>query len=248
MHRAVLITDANTRLGAHLARGLAKDGWHICIHYNHSDSEAEILAGDISRAGGSASIVKANVSADEDVKWLVENCRRDLHALINSPSTFRTERAQDFTTEMQSFHRALNLDALTRIAADFAEQAETGASIINMTDQPAVKSNALILGNSYATEGIDLATKSMARRFAPKVRVNSIDIGPMTENTPKARGKVDVKAQATSSGEGCTQEGILQSVRYLLSAKAVTGQMICLDGGQGSGRLRPDVAIGARYE
>jgi len=80
--KAVLITGAGARVGAHLARGLASDGWHICIHYNRSESKAKGLADAITKAGGSASIVKANLSVPQEVNTLIELSGRRLDALI----------------------------------------------------------------------------------------------------------------------------------------------------------------------
>jgi len=104
--KAVLITGAGARVGAYLARGLAADGWHICIHYNRSASKAESLAAEIGAAGGAASVVKANLSVPQEVNTLIERCGRPLQALINNASTFQPDTAEDFTTAYWDFHRA----------------------------------------------------------------------------------------------------------------------------------------------
>lgn len=244
MRKAVLITGAGARVGAYLARGLASDGWHVCIHYNRSEIKAQDLVESISGAGGSASIVKANLSVPQDVNTLIKRCNRPLSALINNASTFQPDAAEDFTTATWDYHRAVNLDAPLRLSADFAAQAGTGGSIINMIDQRVLKPNPQFFTYSIAKAGLFWATKTMAQSFAPLVRVNGIGPGPTLENTEQAEGEFSAEAKATLLGEGSPPETILHGVRYLLGAKAVTGQMIAVDGGQHLVWQTPDLAFG----
>ena len=244
MRKSVLITGAGARVGAYLARGLAKDGWHICIHYLRTEAGAQSLADEIADAGGSASIVKANLSVPQEVNTLVERCGRPLQALINNASTFSPDSAEDFTTATWDYHRAVNLDAPLRLSADFAAQAEAGGCIINMIDQRVLKPNPQFFTYSLAKAGLYWATKTMAQSFAPSVRVNGIGPGPTLENTQQDEGEFSAEAKATLLGEGSPPETLLQAVRYLLEAKAVTGQMIAVDGGQHLAWQTPDLAFG----
>jgi len=244
VRKSVLITGAGARVGAYLARGLAKDGWHICIHYLRTEAGAQSLADEIADAGGSASIVKANLSVPQEVNTLVERCGRPLQALINNASTFSPDSAEDFTTATWDYHRAVNLDAPLRLSADFAAQAEAGGCIINMIDQRVLKPNPQFFTYSLAKAGLYWATKTMAQSFAPSVRVNGIGPGPTLENTQQDEGEFSAEAKATLLGEGSPPETLLQAVRYLLEAKAVTGQMIAVDGGQHLAWQTPDLAFG----
>ena len=242
--KAVLITGAGTRVGAHIARGLAADGWHACIHYNRSAGKAQTLVDDIIGQGGSASTVGGNLSVPQDVNTLIERCDRPLQALINNASTFSPDTAQDFTTSLWDYHRAVNLDAPLRLSADFAAQAQTGGAIINMIDQRVLKPNPQFFTYSLAKAGLFWATKTMAQSFAPNIRVNGIGPGPTLENTEQAEGEFTAEAKATLLGKGSPPDTILHGVRYLLSATAVTGQMIAVDGGQHLVWQTPDLAFG----
>ena len=244
MGKAVLITGAGTRIGAYLARGLSEDGWHICIHFNTSSKPAQNLADEIMDTGGSASIVQANLSVAQEVGTLIERCGRPLSALINNASTFEPDTAQDFTAETWEYHRSVNLDAPIRLSSDFAAQAGDGGCIVNMIDNRVLKPNPQFFTYSLAKAGLYWVTKTMAQSFAPSVRVNGIGPGPTLENTNQAEGEFSAEAEATLLGEGSPPDTILQGVRYLLSAKAVTGQMIAVDGGQHLVWKTPDIAFG----
>jgi len=95
--RAVLITGAGARVGAHFATGLAKDGWAVAIHYNRSEDGASALAAQICSAGGTAKIVQANLAVPQDVDSLIaraaEALGTPLSALINNASTFSPDTA-----------------------------------------------------------------------------------------------------------------------------------------------------------
>lgn len=242
--RNVLITGAGARVGAHVARGLAQDGWHICIHYLRSETKAQKLADEIKGQGGSASIVKANLSIPQEVNTLIARCGRPLHGLINNASTFAPDRADNFTTATWDYHRAVNLDAPLRLSSDFAAQAEAGGCIINMIDQRVLKPNPQFFTYSLAKAGLYWATKTMAQSFAPDIRVNGVGPGPTLENTEQAAGEFSAEAKATLLGKGSPPDTILHAVRYLLSAEAVTGQMIAVDGGQHLVWQTPDLAFG----
>ena len=244
MRKAVLITGAATRIGAHLSRGLATDGWHICIHYHHSSAAAQNLVDEIIGTGGSVSIVQANLSIPKEVDTLVERCGRPLLALINNASTFEPDTAQDFTAETWDYHRSVNLDAPMRLSSDFAAQAEAGGCIINMIDNRVLKPNPQFFTYSLAKAGLYWATKTLAQSFAPLVRVNGIGPGPTLENTNQADGEFAAEVKATLLEGGSPPDTILHGVRYLLSAKAVTGQMIAVDGGQHLLWQTPDIAFG----
>ena len=247
MDKSVLITGAGARLGAYLAKGLGEDGWHVCIHYFRSESRAKDMADGIIARGGSASIVKGNLSVPDDLNTLIERCGRPLQALINNASTFTADRADNYSSASWDYHRAVNLDAPLRLCADFAAQASEGGAIINMIDQRVLKPNPQFFTYSIAKAGLYWATKTMAQSFAPDIRVNGVGPGPTLENFSQGDGEFSAEARATLLGEGSPPDTILHAIRYLLSAKAVTGQMIAVDGGQHLNWQTPDLLFGGDH-
>ena len=109
--KAVLITGAGARVGAHLARGLAAQGWAVAIHYNRSKHGAETLAEDIMAKGGRAAIVQANLFVPQDLESLVSRASQALDspltALINNASTFENDDAKTFSNMDFDYHLSL---------------------------------------------------------------------------------------------------------------------------------------------
>lgn len=238
MSGAILITGAGTRIGAALAEGLAADGWAVCIHYNRSIDKANALQARISKAGGRAITVQANLNVPLDRDTLVAKASdligQPLTALINNASTFSPDTAKDFSDAMLDHHLDTNLRAPLHLAKHLAGQlppAETG-SIINIIDNRVLRPAPDYFTYNLSKAGLYAATKTMAQTFAPRLRVNGIGPGPTLKNKHQTQADFDTELSQTLTGKGSPPETILGAARYLLSATAVTGQMIAVDGGQ----------------
>ena len=82
-------------------------------------------------------------------------------------------------------------------------------------------------------------TRTMALALAPRIRVNGIGPGPALPS-PRQTDQQFARQQAMMPlGRGTTPEEICAAVRFILSAPAMTGQMIALDGGQHLGWAQP---------
>ena len=60
MPKTILITGASTGIGACTATTLAKDNI-IFIHYNSSETAAQLVAKEVETAGGTAHLLQANL-------------------------------------------------------------------------------------------------------------------------------------------------------------------------------------------
>lgn len=250
MSRAVLITGAGARIGAHFAKGLAADGWHVAVHYNRSKAGAQALVSDIQSAGGQAAILQANLAVPQDVDTLVARAAAvlsmPLTALINNASTFAPDEAHNFTRATYDFHMEVNLRApliLTQKLAAQLPENMTG-NIINMIDQRVLKPNPTFFTYSAAKAALFWATKTQAQSYAPRLRVNGIGPGPTLANVHQASGEFEREASATLLRQPSSPDALLEGVRYLLNASSVTGQMIAIDSGQHLIWQTPDLTLG----
>jgi NAD(P)-dependent dehydrogenase (short-subunit alcohol dehydrogenase family) len=229
--KTVLITGGAARIGAYIARGLAADGWKVCIHYRSSAEPAKTLADEI---GGVT--VKANLRVPMDVDGLIEQARQALrspiHALINNASTFDPDTAEDFSSATFDHHMDVNLRAALQLSRDFAAQAPGHGVIINMIDQRMYDPEPSFFTYGVAKAGLLWATKTMAQAYAPDIRVNGIGPGPTLRNHTQSEDAFERERSSTLLGIGSPPDQIVTAVRYLLDAASVTGQMIAVDGGQ----------------
>jgi len=238
MTGTVLITGAAARIGAHIAKGLANDGWTVVIHYNRSASKAETLVSEINNGGGKAFALGANLAIPSERNELIGEARelanRPLTALINNASTFQDDRLESFERGSYDHHIEINLHAPIKLGQDFAAQLpeNQSGSIINIIDQRVLAPNPSFFTYGISKAALLAATKTMAQALAPNIRVNGIGPGPTLQNKAQDAKMFADESSSTLLGDGSPPDTILHGVRYLLAAEAVTGQMIAIDGGQ----------------
>lgn len=237
---AALVTGAGKRLGRAFALALAGAGFPVIVHARRADAAAEETRALIEQAGGRAAVVAADLSDRSAVEALMGRAAEPfgpLGLLLNSASVFHDDRVGGLTPEGWDLHMAANLYAPVMLAQAFAAQAERlpeGADplIVNILDQRVLKPNPQFFSYSVTKAALHWATTTLAQALAPRIRVNGIGPGPTLPNAMQTPETFAAEASATLLGHGPAPADLCQALLYLVDARAVTGQMIAVDGGQ----------------
>ncbi|HEX3808864.1 MAG TPA: SDR family oxidoreductase [Rhizomicrobium sp.] len=243
----VLVTGAAKRLGRAIALDLARDGWNVAIHYGSSDDEARATADDVRKAGVNAATVKADLSKENETTTLVARTSQEigpLTALVNCASVFENDDWQSATRESWDKHLNTNLRAPFVLSQAFAKQLPKDAdgAIVNIIDQRVLKPTPQFISYSLSKAGLQWLTTTLAQALGPRIRVNAVAPGPTIKNARQSDADFNRQREATILGHGAEPDDVARAVRYLLSAKAATGQMIAADGGQHLIWQTPDVS------
>ena len=235
--RSVLITGAARRIGRRLAIDLAQEGWAVAIHCNESIEDAETLAKGIEVNGGRAVIVRGDLSQHEAPQRLIDEASHalgGLSCLINNASRFEPDEAGSVTPQSWSAHLDTNLRAPVFLSQGFAAQLPEGAegNIINIIDQRVWRLTPKFFSYTASKSALWTVTRTLAQALAPRIRVNAIGPGPALPNPRMDAEDFARQARLTLLKRGTTPEEISAAAKYILSAPAMTGQMIVLDGGQ----------------
>ena len=116
------------------------------------------------------------------------------------------------------------------------------ALIVNMLDQRVHKLTPDFMTYTMAKMGLWALTRTAAQALAPRVRVNAIGPGPDAEGRPPVRRPFRPPARRDHPRPRCRRRRIsAPRLAIFLDAKAVTGQLICVDGGQHLGWQTPDI-------
>ncbi len=234
---AVLITGAARRIGRTIALDLARQGWAVAVHYRNSKAEAERLVAEISNAGGHAVALQGDLGKPEDVKRLVPDCVAKLGppvCLINNASEFLIDTVETVSVDSWHTHLDINLKAPVFLAQALAAHLPEGASgnVINIIDQRVWKLTPDFFSYTISKAGLWTATRTLAQALAPRIRVNAIGPGPVLQSVHQTSVDFAAEIKSTLLNRGPTPEDIAATVRFILAAPAMTGQMIALDGGQ----------------
>ncbi|ADW67760.1 SDR family NAD(P)-dependent oxidoreductase [Granulicella tundricola] len=187
--KVAIVTGASKGIGASIAEHLAAEGASVVVNYSSSKSGADAVVERITKAGGKAIAVGANVAKPEEIAKLISETVKaygKINVLVNNAGIYDFAPLEAITPE--HFHKQFDLNVLGLLLTTQAavkEFPEEGGSIINISSVvgKSAQPNAAVYS---ATKGaVDAVTLSLARELGPKkIRVNSVSPGLVeTEGT-----------------------------------------------------------------
>lgn len=251
-----LITGASQRLGRAMALDLAAAGWDVAIHYNGSDTQARATAEAAASHGVTTATVQADLLSEAESGTLIARAAQalggHLRLLINNASIFENDGFANMTRESWDRAQESNLRAPVRLTQDFAAQAPEPAMdaagepvaqavVINMIDQRVLKPTPHFLSYMLAKSALNMFTRTAAQALGPKIRVAGIGPGPTIVAENQSETHFAAQRAACILGRGSDPEDIVNAMRFILSCKAFTGQMLAIDGGQHLAWQTPDI-------
>ena len=251
-----LVTGAGKRLGRAMALCLAERGHDVAVHYASSAEAADEVVGLIRAMGRKAVALEADLLDEAATQALLPRAAEALGGpvtvLVNNASIFEYDTIQTATRTGWDRHMESNLRApyvliqalaaqAPKAVADAAGEPVAQALAVNMIDQRVRKLTPEFSTYTLAKMGLWALTRTAAQGLAPDVRVNAIGPGPTLRGARQSPEHFDRQRAGTVLNRGADPADITAALGYLLEAKAVTGQLICVDGGQHLGWQTPDI-------
>jgi NAD(P)-dependent dehydrogenase (short-subunit alcohol dehydrogenase family) len=239
-----------------MALALAEDGYDVGVHFATSEAEARDVVARIEALGRKAVAVQADLLDEAQTAPLVGRTAAALGGpltlLVNNASIFEQDSLEDATRDSWDRHFESNLRAPFVLTQAFAAQAPdplrdangepmAQALVINMIDQRVRKLTPAFMTYTLAKSALWTLTRTAAMALAPAIRVNAIGPGPAMIGARQSKAHFTAQRAATILERGTDPDGILRAMRYFIAEPAVTGQLLCVDGGQHLAWRTPDV-------
>jgi 3-oxoacyl-[acyl-carrier protein] reductase len=239
--RVALVTGSATGIGRATAWRLAERGFAVTVNYSKSKAEAEETAEGVRSRGARALVYAASVADDIAVRAMVERTTEEfggLDVLVNNAGTthFIPHTDLDGLTEA-IWDEILDVNLkgtffACRAALPFLK-ARKGA-IVNVTSVAGLAGSGSSIAYAASKGAVNTLTKSLARAFAPEVRVNAVAPGPVqTRWLADHQDMVEQAMQLTPLKRPATPEDIADTIVFLADATTLmTGQVLVVDGGR----------------
>lgn len=239
--RVAIVTGSAAGIGRASAWSLAERGYAIAVNYSKSQAEAEETADGVRQRGAEVIVIPANVGDDPAVRSLVDqtvNAFGGLDVLVNNAATTRFIPHTDLealTEEVWDSILQVNVKGcFYGCRAAMPHLKSRRGNIVNIASVAGIAGSGSSVPYAASKGAVITLTKSLARAFAPEVRVNAIAPGPVqTRWLADHQDMVEAAMQATPMKRPATPEDIAGAVVYLADvATLVTGQVLVIDGGR----------------
>ena len=221
-------------MGRAISLALGEAGYDVAIHFSSSTDAAGESEAAIRELGGRAAALQADLTKVEGIEQLVARAAAELGGLdllVNNAAIFPHARPEDVLAADWDRVFALNARAPFFCSQAAAALMTAGGSIVNIADSgvnEAWPGYAPYLASKAALVSL---TRSLARAWAPRIRVNAVAPGPVL--LPESHG-ADEHAQAadrTALKRVGRAADVAAAVLYLDRADFVTGEILYVDGG-----------------
>jgi len=239
--KVALVTGSATGAGRAIAIRFARNGYAVAVNYSRSEADARATLTEVQKLGVPGLLCKATVADDAQVRAMVDECRAELggiDVLVNNAGTTHFiphSELEAVTDEIWDEIFQVNLKgAFYACRAAMPSLKERRGAIVNVSSVAGLLGHGSSIPYSASKAAMNCMTQSLARAFAPDVRVNAVAPGPIL--TRWLEGHMDhvEKAIAQTPLKRAASPDDIADVVYFLAAGTtlMTGQVVVVDGGR----------------
>lgn len=225
MERTAIVTGAGKRVGKAIAEALVADGWTVVAHVRREGDAVP---------DGTIKVAAELGGTDCAERLFGALAGRTATLLVNNAARFVEDSPDAFSTREFAAHMAANVQAPVLLTQAFAAQGGEGDRlVVNLLDSKLGAPNPDFLSYTLSKMALAGFTELAARAFAGRgVRVNAIAPALMLRSPGQSEANFRAMHARNPLGRGVETDDVVAALRYLVSARTVTGQTITIDAGQ----------------
>ena len=242
-NKVAIVTGGARDIGRAVSLKLAASGARVAVNYFSNEDNGQKVLGEITSAGGSAILVKGDMTQSADVDEVVRKTRKAfgdaIHILVNNVGGLGARKTLAEMDEgfFESILR-LNLTSTFLAMKTVVLHVPAGGSIINLASQAGRDGGGPGASAYAASKGAVMSfTRGMAKELGPsKIRVNCLCPGMIATTFHDVFTKDAVRANV-AAGTPLRREGdakeVADLVAYLASEESsfITGASLDINGG-----------------
>lgn len=242
--KVAIVTGSSRGIGSAIVQRLAADGFAVVVNYKSSKSHADEIVEKITKSGGTAIAVEADVSIAAEVKKLfdaTENKFGKVDVIVNNAGVILYKTISDSNEEDFDKLFDLNVKSVFLMCREAAKRISDGGKIINLsssTTKMMLPTYGIYAGTKAAVEQM---TKSLAKELGSRgITANLVSPGP-TETELFLNGKTKEQLETFGKMAALGRLGKPQDIANVISFMAgpdsnwITGQNIFVNGGTVTG-------------
>ncbi len=234
MPPAVLITGAAKRIGAVLAHGFAKVGWHVVVHAGHSPEAAHALAAELPSAEVAICDLTDSDAAVAMVAKLADRLG-DWRLVINNAAVFHPDTAQALDPAIFAEAMQVNAASPTRMTQAFLAQARSrgGRRVIQFLDQKIANPNPDFFSYTMAKHALASTVKLLAMaQSRPEDRVYGLAPGAMLPSHDQRPEEHEVSGRMNLLQRLTDPQELAEAALWLAQGWLASGETLFVDSGQ----------------
>jgi 3-oxoacyl-[acyl-carrier protein] reductase len=239
--RVALVTGSATGIGRSIAWRLAERGYDVTVNYSKSEAEAKETVEGIRTRGAAALLFQADVADDTGVRAMVERTVDELGGLDllvnNAATTYFIPHTDLDGLTAQVWDDILNVNlkgTFFACRAAMPHLKRRKGNIVNIASVAGVAGSGSSIAYAASKGAVITLTKSLAKAFAPEVRVNAVAPGPVqTRWLADHQDMVEAAMKLTPLKRPATPDDVAAVVLFLADETSLmTGQVLVVDGGR----------------
>jgi NAD(P)-dependent dehydrogenase (short-subunit alcohol dehydrogenase family) len=237
--QVVLVTGGSRGLGYRMVKAFATRGADVIVASRKLEN-CEKVADEVRAMGRRSLAVGMHAGRWADCDALVERAYAEfgrIDVLVNNAGMSPACPSHEVSEALFDSVLNLNFKGPFRLASQVGHRmAEAdGGAIINISSIASTRSSPGVVPYSGAKAALNAMTVSLAREYAPKVRVNAIVAGPFLTDIAEAWEPEKRERQPVAMGRPGLPEEIVTAALMLASRASsyTTGVLLPVDGGSG---------------